>query len=247
MKILIACEYSGIVRDEFLKLGHDAISCDILPCESEYYTKEDRHYQGDVMDILNDDWDMMIAHPPCTYLSNAGARWLYPKGELNQERYKLGLEGKKFFMDLYNAPIEKICVENPISAKVYEMPKHTQTIQPYEYGHPYSKNTRLWLKNLPLLDPTTVVDDFKPFLPSNTGGKKRGQSSFKGFSRSSKESSKTFKGVAVAMAAQWGGEIQSTKVVGNWFNKGGKDRQKNRSKTFTGIAKAMADQWGNNE
>ena len=205
MKILIACEYSGVVRDEFLKLGHDAISCDILPCESEYYTEDDGHYRGDVMDILYEDWDMMIAHPPCTYLSNAGARWLYPKGELNQERYKLGLEGKKFFMDLYNAPIEKICVENPISSRVFEMPKHTQTIQPYEYGHPYSKNTRLWLKNLPLLEPTNIVEKKGTFLPSGTSRYKHtNKNKGKKFPLTDKERSKTFKGVAKAMAAQWG-------------------------------------------
>ena len=197
MKILVACEYSGIVRDEFLKKGHDAYSCDILSCESEYYTKSDRHYKCDVMDILDDDWDMMIAHPPCTYLSNAGARHLYPNKKLNMDRYKKGLEGKRFFMNLYNAKIPRICVENPISSRIFELPKHTQTIQPYEYGHPVQKKTCLWIKNLKTLRPTKVIQ--KP---------------------------------------------QSTKIPGNWFNKGGKDRQKNRSKFFQGIANAMADQWG---
>ena len=192
MKVLVACEYSGIVRDAFAAKGHDAWSCDILPTESP-----GNHFQGDVLEHLDKGWDMMIAHPPCTYLSNAGARFLYPKGKLNEDRYKLGLKAKEFFMSLYNAPINKICVENPISSKIFALPKHTQTIQPYEYGHPIQKRTCLWLKNLSQLKPTDII-----------------------FKR------------------------QSTKIPGNWFNKGGKDRQKNRSKFFQGIANAMADQWG---
>ena len=192
MKVLVACEYSGIVRDAFAAKGHDAWSCDILPTESP-----GNHFQGDVLEHLDKGWDLMIAHPPCTYLSNAGARFLYPKGKLNEDRYKLGLKAKEFFMALYNAPINKICVENPISSKIFALPKYTQTIQPYEYGHPVKKKTCLWLKNLPKLKPTNII-----------------------FKR------------------------QSTKVPGNWFNKGGKDRQKNRSRFFTGIANAMADQWG---
>ena len=192
MKVLIACEYSGIVRDAFAAKGHDAWSCDILPTESP-----GNHFQGDVLEHLDKGWDLMIAHPPCTYLSNAGARFLYPKGKLNEDRYKLGLKAKEFFMALYNAPINKICVENPISSKIFALPKYSQIIQPYEYGHPIQKRTCLWLKNLSQLKPTDII-----------------------FKR------------------------QSTKIPGNWFNKGGKDRQKNRSKFFQGIANAMADQWG---
>ena len=192
MRVLVACEYSGIVRDAFAAKGHDAWSCDILATESP-----GNHFQGDVLEHLDKGWDLMIAHPPCTYISNAGARFLYPKGKLNKDRYKLGLKAKEFFMTLYNAPINKICVENPISSKIFALPKYTQTIQPYEYGHPVQKKTCLWLKNLPQLKPTNII-----------------------FKR------------------------QSTKIPGNWFNKGGKDRQKNRSKFFVGFAKAMADQWG---
>jgi len=192
MKVLIACEYSGIVRDAFAAKGHNAWSCDILPTESP-----GNHFQGDVLEHLDKGWDMMIAHPPCTYLSNAGARFLYPKGKLNEDRYNLGLKAKEFFMALYNAPINKICVENPISSKIFALPKYSQIIQPYEYGHPIQKRTCLWLKNLSQLKPTDII-----------------------FKR------------------------QSTKIPGNWFNKGGKDRQKNRSKFFQGIANAMADQWG---
>ena len=192
MKILIACEYSGIVRDAFAAKGHDAWSCDILPTESP-----GNHIQGDVLKHLDKGWDMMIAHPPCTYLSNAGARFLYPKGKLNEDRYKLGLKAKELFMTLCNAPINKICVENPISSKIYNLPKYNQIIQPYEYGHPIQKRTCLWLKNLTKLKPTNITN-----------------------------------------------KKQSTKIPGNWFNKGGKDRQKNRSKFFKGFANAMADQWG---
>ena len=192
MKVLVACEYSGIVRDAFAAKGHNAWSCDILPTESK-----GNHIQDDVLKHLDKGWDLMIAHPPCTYISNAGARFLYPKGKLNQDRYKLGLKAKEFFMALYNAPINKICVENPISSKIFALPKYTQTIQPYEHSHPIQKKTCLWLKNLDNLKPTKILK--KP---------------------------------------------KSTKIAGNLFNKGGKDRQKNRSKFFQGIADAMAAQWG---
>jgi len=193
MKVLVACEYSGVVRDAFIKLGHDAMSCDIIPTDVP-----GPHYEGSVLDILNDGWDLMIAHPPCTYISNAGARWLYKGGNLNLERMAKGMEAKEFFMALYNANISKICVENPIPSKIYGLPTYSQSIQPYEFGHPFKKKTCLWLKGLPNLLPTNIVT-----------------------------------------------ERQSSKIPGNWFNKGGKDRQKNRAKTFQGIADAMAQQWGN--
>ena len=184
MKILVACEYSGTVRDAFAELGHDAWSCDTLPTESK-----GNHIQDDVLKHLDKDWDLLIAHPPCTYLSRAGARWLYPKAkQLDQTRYEKGLKGKEFFMQLLNAPIEKI----------------TQVIQPYEFGHNFSKRTLLWLKNLTQLKPTDIVDNYKPLLPSNTGGKKRGQKSSSGFVHNAKDASKTFTGIAKAMAEQWG-------------------------------------------
>jgi hypothetical protein len=192
MKILVACEYSGVVRDAFTKLGHQAMSCDIIPTDSEGW-----HYQGNVLDVIGGGWDLMIAHPPCTHISNAGARHLYPKGILNENRYKKGMEAVEFFMTLYNSHIPKICVENPIPSKIYGLPPYSQVIQPYEYGHPFQKRTCLWLKGLPNLVPTNIV-----------------------------------------------AKGESTKVVGNWFNAGGKDRQKNRAKTFQGIADAMAAQWG---
>lgn len=194
MRVLVACEESQRVCIAFRKKGHEAFSCDILECSGGH---PEWHIQDDVLKHLNENWDLIIAHPPCTYLSNAGARFLFPKGVLNEERYKKGLAAKDFFMKLYNAPCSKICVENPVSSTIFNMPKHTQEIQPFEFGHPYKKKTRLWLKGLPKLKPTNIVE-----------------------------------------------VSESTKIAGNWFNKGGKDRQRNRSKTFEGVALAMAEQWG---
>lgn len=221
MKVLIACEESQRVCVAFRERGHQAFSCDIEDCSGGH---PEWHIKGDVLKVINpakqsisgDDWygfkfrtqdgvlhcidgkwDLIIAHPPCTYLSNAGARFLYPKGVLNEDRLKLGIAAKEFFMQLYNADCDKICVENPIPSRVFGLPKYSQTVQPYEHGHPFKKKTCFWLKNLPLLQPTNIVD-----------------------------------------------VRESTKIAGNWFNKGGKDRQKNRAKTFEGIAKAMSQQWG---
>lgn len=196
MKVLVACEYSGTVRDAFLEKGHDAMSCDILPTESP-----GPHYEGDIFDVLyEEDWDLMIAHPPCTYLSNAGARHLYPtKGVLNIDRYNKGMEAKEFFMKLWKVEhINKVCVENPISSKVFEMPKHSQEIQPYEYGHPLSKKTRLWLRNLPPLIPTNIVDKTE-----SCDGAKGSWYNQGGLDRQ-KRRAKFFQGWADAMAEQWG-------------------------------------------
>ena len=196
LKILIACEESQVVCKAFRDKGHEAFSCDILPCSGGH---PEWHIQGDVLEHLDKDWDIIIAHPPCTYLSNAGARHLYPKGILNKERAEKGFKAKDFFMKLFNAPCDKIVIENPIPSKLFNLPPYTQIIQPFEHGHPFSKRTCLWIKGLPNIEPSNIVDN-----------------------------------------------IQSTKIAGNWFNKGGKNRQINRSKTFPGIAKAMADQWSKN-
>lgn len=195
----MACELSGTVRDAFASKGFYAVSCDIMPSDTP-----GNHYQGDALDIINDGWDLIIAHPPCTYLSKAGARWLYQGGTINQQRLQQGYAGKAFFEAMLNAKCPRICVENPTPLKVFNLPDHSQAIQPYQFGHPFSKRTLLWLKNLPNLIPTNVINDFRPFLPSNTGGKKRGQSYSIGISKNAKESSTTFKGVAEAMADQWG-------------------------------------------
>tara|TARA_R100001086_G_scaffold136040_1_gene70890 strand:+ start:2710 stop:3309 length:600 start_codon:yes stop_codon:yes gene_type:complete len=199
MKVLVACEYSGIVRDAFANKGHDAWSCDILPTESQ-----GNHIQGNVLEHLDKNWDLMVAHPPCTYLSKAGARWLYQNKKLNIKRYKKGLEAKAFFLNLLNANIPKICVENPTPIKIFNLPRNSTFVEPFDFGHPFSKKTLLWLKNLPPLMSTNIIGRYKTFLPSNTSGKKRGQKSSTGEVHNWKDASRTFKGIAEAMADQWG-------------------------------------------
>ena len=205
MKVLIACEYSGIVREEFKKLGHDAWSCDILDTEIP-----GNHFKGDVLDHLNKDWDLIIAHPPCTYLSNAGACRLYPeKGKLDMERYEKGLIAKDFFMKFYNHSCTKIAIENPVSSRIFELPKYSQEIQPYEFGHPYTKKTRLWLKGLPKLKPTNIIDksEVKTFIESGTSRyKNTNKNKNRYVARGSKNRSKFWSGIAQAMAQQWGNE-----------------------------------------
>lgn len=202
-KVLVACEESQTVCKAFRALGIEAYSCDLQECSGGH---PEWHIQGDaVKEAYNSGkYNMMIAHPPCTYMSKAGARWMYPTaGNLSQERFKLAMEAKAMFLELLNAPIEFIAIENPTPLKVVELPKHSQAIQPYEYGHEYSKRTLLWLKNLPLLKPTDIKSNYKPYLPSNTGGAKRGQKHSRGTAKNAKESSKTFEGIARAMAEQW--------------------------------------------
>jgi hypothetical protein len=212
MKILIACEESQEVCKAFRELGFEAYSCDIQECSGG---KPEWHIQGDAIEeAYSGKYDMMIAHPPCTYMSKAGARWMYPTaGNLSQERYTLAMEAKEFFLKMLNAPIEYIVVENPTPLKVVGLPEYTQGIQPYQFGHNYSKKTLLWLKNLPDLVHTDIKTEYTPYLPSNTGGKKRGQSYSRGTSKNSKESSKTFSGVAKAMAEQWGTFIRSRNIA----------------------------------
>jgi len=203
MKILIACEESQAVCKAFREKGHEAYSCDVLPCSGGH---PEWHIKGDVIPLLEKDWDMIIAFPPCTYLSNAGACRLYPKkGELNQERYKKGLEGKEFFMKFYNAKCDKIVIENPVSSLVFEIPKHSQEIQPYEFGHPFKKKTRLWVKGVPLLKPTEIITE-NVCSWVNGGSKDNKGNSRKqiGVKHTSLLRSKTFTGIAKAMANQWG-------------------------------------------
>ena len=200
-RVLIACEESQTVCKAFRAKGFEAYSCDIQDCSGGH---PEWHLKGDVLEHLDKGWDLIIAHPPCTYLSKAGARWLYAGGQINQARLAQGMAAKAFFNAMLNANCRFIAVENPTPMKIYDLPEHTQAIQPWQFGHPYSKRTLLWLKNLPQLIPTNIVTDHKPYLPSNTGGKKRGQSYSIGISKNAKESSKTFAGVAEAMAEQWG-------------------------------------------
>ena len=198
MKVLIACEESQEVCKAFRKLGHEAFSCDILPCSGGH---PEWHIKDDVLKHLNDGWDLMIAHPPCTFLSRGGTRWLFAGHKLNKERYKKGLEAKKFFMKLINAKVPLISVENPVPHKVFEMPDETQRIQPYEYGHPHQKTTLLWIKGLPFLKPTKRVE------PEYYICKKGWRHSKFTANWDGKKKSKTFSGIAKAMAEQWGGSI----------------------------------------
>ena len=202
LKILIACEESQTVCKAFRELGNEAYSCDIQECSGGH---PEWHIQGDVLPLLNEKWDLIIAHPPCTYLSNAGARWLYAGGKLNEERYKKGLNGKEFFLKFYNANCDHVAIENPIPSSVYDLPKYTQVIQPYEYGEPWSKKTCLWLKGLPPLHPTNIIEYHKPFCSSGSYSKNH-DPKYKGASRkggNAKSRSKTFPGIARAMAEQW--------------------------------------------
>lgn len=204
MRILIACEYSGTVRDAFLKQGHYAMSCDIIPCES---SASGDHYQGDVMDILDHDWDMMIAHPPCTHLAVSGAKHFAKK--IADGRQQAALD---FVQALMDAPIPRICIENPVSIISTRIRKPDQIIQPWQFGDQAQKTTCLWLKNLPLLTPTKIVDKGEFYV--SPSGKKLpawygdasvdGKKLAYGSEAMKKIRSTTFPGIADAMATQWG-------------------------------------------
>lgn len=188
MKILIACEYSGKVREAFSKLGHDAWSCDILETEIP-----GNHLQCDVREILGDGWDMMIAHPPYTHLAVSGARWF--KGKKVEQA-----EALEFVRLLLNAPIERIAIENPISIISSHIRKPDQIIQPWQFGHGETKATCLWLQNLPKLQPTNIVEGREQRIWKMPPGENRW-----------KERSRTFEGIAQAMANQWGNVPTETK------------------------------------
>lgn len=201
MRVLIACEYSGIVRDAFLKKGFDAYSCDILDCESKYNQDPSRHFKCDVLEVLNQDWDLMIAHPPCTHLSVSGARWFV---EGKKPMY-LRDEAIDFVKKLMDAPIEKIAVENPVSVIASLIRKSDQLIHPYHFGEPVAKSTCLWLKNLPKLKHTNVVEP--EFVYSGTGRKWSKwfwETSCLPPKERGKARSKFWVGIANAMADQWG-------------------------------------------
>jgi len=185
-RVLIACEYSGIVRDEFLELGHDAMSCDLLPTE-----KPGPHFQGNVLTILDDGWDLLIAFPPCTHLARSGARWWAEKQK--DGRQQAGID---FFMEFINAPIPKIVVENPVGIMSTVYRKPDQIIHPWQFGDSYSKQTCLWLKGLPPLLATEIVDQGEFVIH---GGKRFP----KWYSNRTRKRDKTFPGIAKAMAQQW--------------------------------------------
>lgn len=218
MKILVACEESQVVCKAFREKGHLAFSCDIQECSGGH---PEWHIQGDVIPLVNGNcdfttmdgtyhliqgkWDLIIAHPPCTYMSKAGARWMYPTANnIDNERLKLAIAAKHFFMQFLNADCDRVAVENPVPLKIVGLPIPTQKIQPYQHGHPYSKCTCLWLKGLPKLKPTNILSKYKPYLPSNTGGFARGKGGSRGVAHNAKDASKTFEGIAKAMADQWG-------------------------------------------
>ena len=219
MNILVACEESQRVTTEFRKLGHNAFSCDIIDQSGGH---PEWHIMQDVLPLLNGDcnfettdgtkhevigkWDMIIAFPPCTYLTNAGARHLWKGHTLNEERYAKGLAAKVFFMQFYNADCEMIAIENPTPSRIYELPEKTQVIQPYQFGHPFTKRTQLWLKGLPKLESTNIVEPERTFCPSGSYSKKHNEKHKGIFTKDrARNRSKTFPGIAKAMAEQWGG------------------------------------------
>lgn len=191
MRVLVACEYSGAVRDAFAALGHDAMSCDLLPSDAPH----GKHYQGDVFDIIDEGWDLMVAHPPCTHLAVSGARWF-------KDKQAEQAEGLEFVRRLMDAPIPRIAIENPISIISSHIRKPDQIIQPWQFGHGETKATCLWLKNLPKLTPTDIVDGREARIhklpPSPDRWKIR---------------SATYQGIANAMAQQWGTYENSTETT----------------------------------
>lgn len=187
MRVLVACEYSGRVRDAFLRHGHEAMSCDLLPTEVE-----GPHYEGPVEDVIGEGWDLMVAHPPCTYLARSGMHWT-TRGLRDP---KLTEQALDFVRLLMAAPIDRWCIENPISAISCRIRKPDQTIQPWEYGHGETKTTCLWLHNLPRLRPTNCVEGREERVLLMPPGPDRW-----------KERSRTYQGVADAMGQQWGGRV----------------------------------------
>ena len=226
MKVLIACEESQRVCKAFRSKGHEAYSADLVSCTGGH---PEWHIRGDVIPLLNGnctfqtedthtiqgEWNLIIAHPPCTYLTNGGAVRMFrnvkkeypPYGVfqmVNVDRLKKGIQARDFFMKFLKADCKRIAIENPIPMKIYMMPKQSQMIQPFMFGDPFSKKTYLWLKGLPLLKPTDVLDEYHPFI--NGGGGRLNRENYKGqvFAEGSTNRSKTFEGIALAMAEQWG-------------------------------------------
>jgi hypothetical protein len=212
-KVLIACEESQAVTIAFRKLGFEAFSCDILPCTGGH---PDWHYQQDVFEVINKGWDLMIAHPPCTYLSVSGAKHLYNKdGSPNEERYNNQRQALLFVKQLMDANIKHIAIENPISVISTKLCKPDQIVQPYWFGDSASKSTCLWIKNLPKLEPTNMVDkgQFKEWIGKNGKTKKQPMWYYEALTKAKTTEerrglrSKTFQGIADAMANQWGNYI----------------------------------------
>lgn len=212
MKILVACEESQRVCISFRQAGFDAWSCDLLDQSGGY---PEWHIRGDaIKEAYSGKYDMLIAFPPCTYISKAGALRMFPNRKLDQKRFGKAMEAKKFFLDLLHSPIKHIAIENPTPLKIVKMPNHTQAIQPYQFGDPFTKRTLLWLKNLPCLRPTIVIDDYRKWT----------------------------KPTPWVRSSAHGGSYQPVNVPVGWRNNGN-NRRTERSKTFWGIARAMSSQW----
>lgn len=190
-RVLVACEFSGIVRDAFCARGHDAWSCDLLPTE-----RPGNHFQADVCDVLRDGWDILIAHPPCTFLSLSGVRWLYRNGKgktRDRDRWVKMRAAARFFREMLAAPIPCRAVENPIPHRHCQLEPYTQIVQPWQFGHGETKATCLWLYGLPNLQPTNIVEGRQPVVHRMSPSPER-----------SRLRSKTYEGIALAMAKQWG-------------------------------------------
>ena len=218
MKILVACEESQAITKELRKLGHEAFSCDLLPCSGGH---PEWHYNQDVFEVIDKGWDMMIAHPPCTFLAVSGARWLYNKdGTKNEERWKNQAEALDFVQRLMDAPIDKIAIENPISVISSHIRKPDQIVQPWQFGDKAQKSTCLWLNNLPKLKPTDIVEkgEFIEFISKKGVKKKQPKWYFDALKNAKTPAerrtlrSKTFKGMAEAMANQWTKQDLQTKL-----------------------------------
>ena len=208
MRILVACEESQTILKELLALGHDAWSCDIKPCSGQF---PEKHITADVLSVLDQGWELMIAHPPCTYLSGAGDNWFWKDGEFNWDRQEKRLDALDFVLALWNAPIDRIAIENPVGAISTMWRKPQQIVQPWMFGDEAQKRTCFWLKNLPRLVPTKIVDkgEFFEWICKKTGKKRRQPKwFFEAWSSATPEErrtirSKTFPGLAKAIADQW--------------------------------------------
>lgn len=202
MRILVACEESQAVTIEMRRLGHEAYSCDIQDCSGGH---PEWHIKGDALELIKLKWDMIIAHPPCTYLSAAGAQRTFPKAGISDpERFRKGQEAAEFFLALWNADCPRIVVENPVPMKCFGLPPYNQIVHPYMFGHPWYKRTCFWVKGLPPLVPTDLVEP-TGYWVQRSGQRAKG---ITGGHRSQKLRSKTFPGIARAMAEQWAGDAR---------------------------------------
>ena len=206
MRVLIACEESQAVCIEMRRLGHEAYSCDLQPCSGGH---PEWHLQCDALELLKMRWDLIVAHPPCTYMANSGAVRMRVGGVIQTERFEKAMKAREFFMRFYECDCPRVAIENPTPMKLIGLPQYDQVIQPYEYGHPYSKRTCLWLKGLPPLMPTDLMAFHEPYV---NGGCKDAHGNYRRFQgrkeRDAKTRSKTFPGIARAMAEQWAGRCE---------------------------------------